>query len=98
MARQPMPERGTNMRLALAAFVSALGLLLPLPAQAAPQVGPMVARVGLPSDRLHFGLANSPGTDFNWLVTSGVPWHYRYQYLAGGVNNGGGSTDPCDPN
>ncbi len=86
------------MRAALLAVVAVLALLAPVPAQAAPQMGPLVARASLPSDRLHFGLANSPGTDFNWFVSSGVPWHYRYQYLAGGVNNGGGSTDPCGPN
>ena len=39
----------------------------------------------LPQDRLHFGLANGPG-DVTWMTTSGVPWRYRYQYLAGGVN------------
>jgi len=99
MDRKRMPERGnSNVRLALVGIVSALGLLLPLPAQAAPQLSPMVARAALPSDRLHFGLANSPGTDFNWLVASGVPWHYRYQYLAGGVNTGGVAGDPCGAN
>src|SRR5260370_42220796 len=86
------------VRTALAATLATLAMLMPLAAQAAPQAVPAAARVALPSDRLHFGLANSPGTDFNWLVSSGVPWHYRYQYLAGGVNNGGGSTDPCGPN
>jgi hypothetical protein len=39
----------------------------------------------LPSDRLHFGLANGPD-DLGWMTSSGVPWKYRYQYLAGGVN------------
>ena len=39
----------------------------------------------IPSDRLHFGLGNSPA-DLGWMTSSGVPWKYRYQYLAGGVN------------
>ena len=38
----------------------------------------------LPQDRLHFGVGN-PG-DINWMVGTGVPWRYRYAYLAGGVN------------
>ncbi len=80
------------------AVVAVLALLAPVSAQAAPQLGPAAARAALPSDRLHFGLANSPGTDFNWLVSSGVPWHYRYQYLAGGVNTGGVAGDPCGAN
>ncbi len=32
------------------------------------------------------------------MVNSGVPWRYRYQYLSGGVNTAGGSTDPCAAN
>ncbi len=43
----------------------------------------------LPQDRLHFGLANQP-SDLAWMTTSGVPWRYRYQYLAGGVNTNAG--------
>jgi hypothetical protein len=39
----------------------------------------------LPQDRLHFGLANGP-SDLSWMTASGVPWRYRYAYLAGGVN------------
>ncbi len=30
-----------------------------------------------------FGLANGPG-EIGWMTSSGVPWGYRYQYLAGG--------------
>src|SRR6266516_113550 len=36
-----------------------------------------------------FGLANGPG-EIGWMTSSGVPWGYRYQYLAGGVNTGTG--------
>ena len=43
----------------------------------------------LPLDRLHFGLANGP-SDLSWMTSSGVPWRYRYAYLAGGVNTGSG--------
>jgi len=43
----------------------------------------------LPSDRLHFGLSSAP-LDIDWMITSGVPWKYRSQYLAGGVNTGTG--------
>ncbi|HVH63909.1 MAG TPA: hypothetical protein VNA65_09930, partial [Candidatus Dormibacteraeota bacterium] len=38
----------------------------------------------LPQDRLHFGVGNSG--DLNWMLGTGVPWRYRYAYLAGGVN------------
>jgi hypothetical protein len=44
----------------------------------------------LPQDRLHFGLSNSPA-DLSWMTGSNVPWRYRYQYLAGGVNTPAGS-------
>jgi hypothetical protein len=50
----------------------------------------------LPSGRLHFGLANGPDS-LNWMTTSGVPWRYRYQYLAGGVNTGGNWLTWQDP-
>src|SRR5207248_10839733 len=32
---------------------------------------------------------DSTGLD-GWLPSSGVPWDYAYQYLAGGVNTGSG--------
>ena len=72
-----------------------MAILFSLPAQAAPAVA---ARATLPSDRLHFGISNGPGTDLNWLVASGVPFKYRYQYLAGGINLGGTLGDPCGAN
>jgi hypothetical protein len=43
---------------------------------------------GLPTT-FALGLANGPGSE-SWMTGSGVPWNYRYQYLAGGVNTGGG--------
>jgi hypothetical protein len=44
-----------------------------------------VRALPLPGGQLQFGLANDPG-HLNWMTSSGVPWRYRYQYLAGGVN------------
>jgi hypothetical protein len=90
-----MSELGSAVRRgALVAAMSMVVMLLPAPVQAAQSV----ARGTLPSDRLHFGLANSPGAELDWLVSSGVPWRYRYQYLSGGINTAGGSTDPCAAN
>lgn len=44
--------------------------------------------VGLPS-HVGLGLANNPA-GIGWMTTSAIPWDYRYQYLAGGVNTGSG--------
>jgi hypothetical protein len=43
------------------------------------------AATALPQDRLHVGLSNNP-SEVGWMMSSGVPWRYRYAYLAGGVN------------
>jgi hypothetical protein len=62
-------------------------LLLSLTLSVLP-IGPrttLAAAPALPSDRLHFGLANGPA-DLGWMTSSGVPWRYRYQYLSAGVN------------
>jgi len=48
--------------------------------------GPSNISAPLPSTRLEFGLSN---LDVSWMTASGVPWRYRYQYLAGGVNTTG---------
>lgn len=53
---------------------------------------PVAAAGGVPAGLPGYfalGLANQPG-NVNWMKSSGVPWNYRYQYLAGGVNTGGG--------
>jgi Fibronectin type III domain len=77
---------------ALAALLtaSALALLPARPAAAAP--------AQLPSDRLHFGLASGPD-QLTWMTASGVPWRYRYTYLAGGLYNNPWPTwqDPALP-
>ena len=49
---------------------------------------PVFAAAALPAG-LNFGVGNEPG-DLNWMTSSGVPWRYRYTYLAGGVNTGNG--------
>jgi len=65
-----------------AALLLAVTLHQPPSAHAAPAAA-------LPSDRLHFGLANGPA-DLGWMTSSQVPWRYRYQYLCCGVNTGSG--------
>jgi hypothetical protein len=47
-----------------------------------------VTPAGIPH-RLGIGLMNSPA-QLGWMTSSGIPWDYRYQYLTGGVNTGGG--------
>src|SRR5215472_1933603 len=42
---------------------------------------------GLPD---HFGFGLEAGQGDAWMPQSGIPWDYRYQYLAGGVNTGHG--------
>jgi hypothetical protein len=42
---------------------------------------------GLPS---HFGFGLAAGHGDTWMPESGIPWTYRFQYLAGGVNTGQG--------
>ncbi len=75
----------------LPAWLLAAIVLSSCTVSAAPLLG--ATRVSLPANRLQFGLANDPG-HLGWMVDSGVPWRYRYQYLAGGINTGGGSSDP----
>lgn len=43
----------------------------------------MVSAAPLPATRLEFGLSNG---DVTWMTSSGVPWRYRFTYLAGGTN------------
>ncbi|HEV2035683.1 MAG TPA: hypothetical protein VGU71_16070 [Candidatus Dormibacteraeota bacterium] len=90
--------RNRSLRLAAAAAVALFALLIPSGAQPAHAAIHAAAQASLPSDRLHFGLANSPGPDFDWMVGTGIPWRYRYQYLAGGINTGGAPGDPCGAN
>ena len=48
----------------------------------------------LQTGRLEFGLSN---LDQTWMTSSGVPWKYRFQYLAGGVNTSGNWLTWQDP-
>src|SRR4030088_1954562 len=59
-------------------------LLSAVPAQVAAQPAP---RGGLPN---HFAFGVSAGQGDRWPTDTGVPWDYRFQYLAGGVNTGNG--------
>jgi hypothetical protein len=84
--------RGLLAILAALAWVASVQPVEAHPAAPLSPPRPVLAlpATSLPSDRLHFGLANQPG-DFGWMQTSGVPWKYRYQYLSGGVNTPFGS-------
>ena len=73
---------------AVLAAVACLILTMPAPLRvqtARAEVSALNAPPPLPQDRLHFGLTNDP-KDLGWMTSSGVPWRYRYVYLAGGVN------------
>jgi hypothetical protein len=75
----------TARALTVALVVSVGALALPIRATSAHAA----SQASLPASRLEFGLANGP-TDISWMTSSGVPWKYRYQYLASGVNTGTG--------
>ncbi|TME38542.1 MAG: hypothetical protein E6I61_12970, partial [Chloroflexi bacterium] len=88
-----------NPTLRIVMMAALVVALLPHPPQvASAQAVQAAARGTLPSDRLHFGISNDSGGELGWLVASKIPWRYRYQYLAGGINNFNGSTDPCAAN
>jgi hypothetical protein len=72
-------------RIAAVAAAALLFAIVLLPGR----VAQVHAAAGLPTDRLHFGLANGP-SDLGWMTSSLVPWRYRYQYLSAGVNTGHG--------
>jgi hypothetical protein len=82
--------KGNLSWAALLALIALLpsGLLASSASTGSPQAL-LASASALPQDRLHFGLTNGPG-DLGWMTSSGVPWRYRYQYLAGGVNTGSG--------
>ena len=69
----------------ITAFAAPLGPLDAWPAHAAAPPN------GLPT-HLGIGLSGGPNATgiYGWMPDSGVPWDYAYQYLAGGVNTGGG--------
>jgi len=77
---------GSRSRAGLVVTLIALGAM-PIHSTAPTTVN--AAAVSLATNRLEFGLANEP-SGLGWMTSSGVPWRYRYQYLAGGVNTGKG--------
>src|SRR5256885_9958877 len=67
--------------IAAVALQLALGLASAQPAAA--------GTAGLPMTRLELGIS-SDATQLGPMKAMGVPWKYRYQYLAGGANTTGG--------
>jgi len=64
----------------------ACAMLLAAAAPTTVSPAPTLVAAPLPATRLEFGLSN---LDIDWMKNSGVPWGYRFQYLAGGVNTTG---------
>ena len=71
-------ERAVNGHLAAALLLAGV-LMFP----AAPNPVLAASPAPVPASQLEFGLTNG---DVSWMTSSGVPWRYRYVYLAGGVN------------
>ncbi len=94
LARRPAAGR-LLAALGLAALLAtACAPLRPPPPPATPSTTPAGAvPAGLPH-RLGIGLAASPDdlapAPTGWVASTGVPFDYVYQYLAGGVNTGSG--------
>jgi hypothetical protein len=65
----------------------------PTPAAVSAASPPLLAGQ-LPAGRLEFGVSN---LDVSWMTGTGVPWRYRFQYLAGGVNTSGNWLTWQDP-
>jgi len=78
--------------LAAGLGVALAGTLLGLPAAPARAA----AAAGVDTGRLEFGVTSSPD-QLGWMTGSGVPWRFRYQYLAGGVNTAGNWETWQDP-
>jgi hypothetical protein len=90
--------RDRRRRLILLLTVgSLLAAILATPAAASWAVRQPAPRAALPMDRLHFGVKSGPD-QLAWMTSSAVPWRYRYQYLAGGVNTPGRWETWQDPN
>jgi hypothetical protein len=74
-------------RLGLAAALSAIALVLLVPAAAPARKLPPLPR-HWPSHRLELGLSDQPGDAA--ALSRSAPFGFRHQYLAGGVNTGQG--------
>src|SRR5882724_7027979 len=73
-----------HSRALLVALITLAALMPTGSAQASP-----VHSAALTQTQLEFGVTNDP-SQLAWMTSSGIPWKYRYQYLAGGVNTSGG--------
>lgn len=71
-----------TVRRIAAGFTICVGFAATTAGSAAGAV-PTVHATALPATRLEVGLSND---DVTWMTSSGVPWRYRFTYLAGGVN------------
>ena len=76
------------MRFRVLSLAVALAAAGPFSAPAAAHAAAPRA-AALPAAHLEFGLSNGPD-ELSWMTSSGVPWRYRFQYLAGGVDTGHG--------
>jgi hypothetical protein len=70
-----------NRRRPLVLALIAVLALAPMPAVVRSQA------TGLPD---HFGFGIEVGQGDTWMPESGIPWDFRWQYLAGGVNTNQG--------
>ena len=70
----------------------AAAIILLASVQAAPlQLAAQPVRDRVESLPKHLGIGLGNGaSELGWMTSSGVPWDYRYQYLAGGVNTNEG--------
>ena len=78
-----MPSLRRRSLLLCAAVLAVAVLGVPRASRAA------LAAASLDTGRVELGVSSQP-TELSWMTSSGVPWRYRYQYLAGGVNSGSG--------
>src|SRR5207302_7050289 len=86
-----LASRGLHLLVAISLSASWLSVTVPA-AHALVAAGHTPST--LPGGRLEFGLSN---LDATWMTASSVPWRYRFQYLAGGVNTSGNWLTWQDP-
>jgi hypothetical protein len=88
-----LASRGLRLLITLCLIASSIGALAAA-ANANANVAASRVATALPGGRVEFGLSN---LDTTWMTSSGVPWRYRFQYLAGGVNTSGNWLTWQDP-
>lgn len=86
MQLSPLPAVVPKQMRRLTITVLAAALLAASAVPATPARIVHAAPPALPADRLHFGITSHGGAELDWFKATGVPWRYRYLYLAGGVN------------